>query len=109
MEAWFSHGRNDHDLIKSLGLFGVALTTGLGLGSLAGGLFARFAALASIIFGWGILATVAASLIMSPEQGAGEAGAGRASGGKQPAGGSRYLWAGWLANLATWITIGMIR
>ncbi len=109
MEAWLAYDHQGGHLIKSLGCYGVCISIGLALGSLAGGVFAGIAAYGFAIFGGAILAVLACLIAITREETATAGSGAMAPAPSIPAGGARYLFLGWTANLATWIGIGLIR
>ena len=113
MEAWIGHGEHNEGLMRFLGAFGIVFTVGIASGSLLGGFFMRIAPPASIVIGLFLLMVVAVLIARTADQaidGATDEIA-RESGvtDEHEAKRRRFLWIGWVANFATWITIGIIR
>ena len=118
IESWIGHGADNKNLLRSLGLFGLAFTGGVTIGNLAGGFFMKIAPLVSIIFGCILLIAVSFLLFRTQDHPSSDAAVGspkvestlNSENNKLSRDvKDQFLWIGWIANFATWTTIGIIR
>ncbi|MGE5597809.1 MAG: MFS transporter [Bacteroidota bacterium] len=115
IEAWIGLESKDEDLLRQLGRFGMAFTSGLSAGCLLGGIFARISAPISIGLGCALAAVVAAMLAAARDRSRDPGIVIPAEAEARIAGtaGERerrlYRTMGRMANFATWVTIGILR
>lgn len=119
VESWIGQKSHGKALMRHLGVFGMAFTIGLGLGSLAGGILQKLAPPIGVIFACLVLAGVAVMISLAEDT-------------KEVAASNRpispevpqdhdgkaadvnlvsrtYCTLGRIANFATWVTIGDLR
>lgn len=110
MEAWIGDEEIGADLLRSLGAFGVVFTAGIATGSLLGGYFERLSSIAATLAGCLMLIPIGVLIAGTPDDRHPGAAAGDpGENAPPPKMRRRFLMAAWLANFATWFTIGLQR
>ncbi len=115
IEAWIGHGTRNENLLRLLGIFGLAFTGGVAIGNLSGGFFVKIGPMVSILFGTLTILIISWLIWRARDGESAETASPEIRSGPSPSETvpamtkTVFLYISWVANFATWTAIGINR